>query len=137
MNLIHDSAGGWQGSVGELVETGDGYIWNYKKETFVFNHQGLLVEYVDDGKINKLEYDDLGHLSRFVTYEAMDYFVDTDNEGRVLRFPLNGVSSENDVVYRYEEGLITYSADAVSAVEYRYIDDGEHKIPGENLCSPK
>ena len=119
-----DEAGGWQGKAGTLEETDAGYSWTFKEDTYVFNKQGLLVQYFDDGKPYQLAYDDSGHLKTFSTYEGKQYSVQTNEKGHVLQFSLLGGSASDDIYYVYKDEWMISAGDAEGIAEYRYIDNG-------------
>ena len=131
-----DEIGDWQGVTGNITEIDTGYIWSLEDETYVFDERGLLVEYGDNGKKSRLEYEEDGRLIRFITYDGDDYSVVTDEERRVSRFILDRVSEGGNIRYSYSNGRLVSAEDAEGVAEYHYTDNDHLTYTGFTDADP-
>lgn len=124
-----DEDGSWQGSAGVIAELDSGFIWDYNEHKYVFNPQGLLVEYrVNDGLGYHVGYDESGHINKISDSSTNEYTVNTDEEGRVSRITSLRTDEPEDISYSYQNNLLSnvlelgFEGKKVST-GYQYNDD--------------
>ena len=127
--------GGWLSKVGTLTETDSEYRWKYKERQYVFNKEGLLVEYHKDAYVwFKVEYDESNHISKLNTYEGKIYTFETNEKGMITHQRLEGVPAHkvfSDYTYKDDYLIKVVCEDGVN--DYTY--DDEHYLTYSSFVS--
>jgi len=141
--FIINRDGAWQGTSGTMSTISNNYTWEFKDSQYIFNGQGLLIEYhINEYEFYALKYNKDGHIRYFVTYDNDEYDVNTNSEGNIVSFTRMNADSIDLIEYDYQDGLLVNVIEKNNdenpvTTEYKYNYDGYLKFinDGSNYIS--
>lgn len=115
-------SGNWQAKTGTFSETDSGYQYNYKDRIYKFNDKGLLTEFHKNAYVwFKISYDKDEHISRLTTYEGIDYLVETNTDGMIIKLrPSETSIAVVEISYSYNDGYLHTVKDVTGVNNYKY-----------------